>query len=94
MKINRLGSVDPVSDVNKLNKGSKAAKKESSDSISLSKEARESAELLRAAEIVRDAPDIRMDRVEEVKAKLQDPNYINDTVVDSVATSILDLFGI
>ena len=46
-------------------------------------------------ETVKAAPDVREDRIAEVKAKLQDPNYINDAVVNSVADRLMDdLFGI
>ena len=43
---------------------------------------------------VRAAPDLRMDKVEEAKRKLQDPDYINDTVVNSVADKIMGAFGL
>jgi negative regulator of flagellin synthesis FlgM len=46
------------------------------------------------AEEVRSAPDIRMDRVAEIKAKLEDPNYIDDTVMGAVADSLMNLFGV
>ena len=35
-----------------------------------------------------------MDRVEEVKAKLQDPSYIDDKVKGEVADKIMDMFGL
>ncbi len=94
MTIDRLGPVDPVSKYNKTNKTSKVVRKSDSDSINVSDEAKRSAELLKAADTAKSSPDIRMDRVEEVKAKLQDPNYINDKVINSVADSIMDMFGI
>ncbi|MDA3809572.1 MAG: flagellar biosynthesis anti-sigma factor FlgM [Spirochaetaceae bacterium] len=94
MTIDRLGSVDPVAKYNKTNKTSKVVKKNEADSVNVSDEAKRSAELLKAAETAKSSPDIRMDRVEEVKAKLQDPNYINDKVLGEVADSIMDMFGI
>jgi len=51
-------------------------------------------EVYKIAEQVRAADDIRWDRVAEVKEKLKDPNYINDTIVDDVADSIMKLFDI
>lgn len=94
MTIDRLGPVDPVAKYNKANKTSKVVRKNEADSVNVSDEAKRSAELLRATETAKSSPDIRMDRVEEVKAKLQDPNYINDKVIGSVADSIMDMFGI
>jgi hypothetical protein len=35
-----------------------------------------------------------MDRVNEIKVKMQDPNYINNAILESTAESILKSFGI
>ncbi len=94
MTIDRLGPVDPVAKYNKTGKPTKVVKQALTDSVAVSEEARNSAALQQTADIVRSTPDVRMDRVEEVKAKLQDPNYINDKVVEAVADSLMDVFGI
>lgn len=94
MKINGIGPVDPVANFNKTSRSGKASSKASSDSINVSDEAMKSADLLAASEQVQAAPDVRLDRIAEIKAKLEDPNYINDKVVESVADSIMDAFGI
>ena len=94
MTIERLGPVDPVSKLNKTENTSKIVKKEKTDSINFSDEARNMGEIYKATEDVRSAPDVRMDRVEEVKRKLEDPSYINDTVVENVADKVMDLFGL
>lgn len=94
MTIDRIGPVDPLSRFNKTEKTVRSELKEKTDSIDVSSEAKKSAELLQTMESVKLAPDVREDRIAEVKARLQDPNYINDTVVDSVADKLMDLFGI
>lgn len=94
MKVNGIGPVDPVPNYNKTSKASRISGKSGSDSISVSEEALKSSELMKAAEEVRSAPDVRLDRIAEVKAKLEDPNYIDDTVMGAVADSIMDLFGV
>ncbi|QEN09227.1 flagellar biosynthesis anti-sigma factor FlgM [Oceanispirochaeta crateris] len=94
MTIDRIGSVDPLSRLNKTEKAVRTEVKDKSDSIDVSIEAKKSSELLMAMESVKVAPDVREDRIAEVKARLQDPNYINDTVVNSVADKLMDLFGI
>ncbi len=94
MKINGIGPVDPVSNYNKASRSGKTAAKNSSDSISVSEEARKTADLFAISEQVKATPDVRLDRIAEIKAKLEDPNYINDRVVESVADSIMDVFGI
>lgn len=94
MTINRLGPIDPVSRYNKTGKTSKASKQEKTDSINVSAEARSKAEIYKTMESIKAAEDIRMDRVEEVKRKLEDPSYISDKVVESVADSLMDVFGL
>jgi negative regulator of flagellin synthesis FlgM len=64
------------------------------DSISLSSEAVEKAELYRAKEIVAAAPDVRADRVAELKAKINDPSYLNDTIIQGTADKIMEAFGL
>ena len=94
MTIDRLGPVDPVAKYNKAGKPAKVTKQAPADTVAVSEEARRSAALQQTADVVRATPDVRMDRVEEVKAKLQDPDYINDTVVEALADRLLDVFGV
>ena len=94
MTIEGLGPIDSIS---KLKKNSKAAvpqKAAETDSVDVSKEARNLAELYQASEAVKNSADVRMDRIEEVKRKLEDPNYIDDAVVDMVADNIMKSFGL
>ena len=93
MTIERLGPVDPVQRYSQTEKPQRAAKPEN-DSVDFSDEARMKAEVFRIAEQVRKAPDVRADRVEEVKRKLEDPNYIDDLVVEHVAEQIMDMFSL
>jgi negative regulator of flagellin synthesis FlgM len=94
MTIDRLGPIDPVSKYNKPEKNQRQVPAGGKDTIAFSTEARVKAELLNATEKVRQTPDVRMDRVAEVKKKLEDPNYINDKVVSGVADRIMELFDI
>ena len=94
MTIKGLGPVDPINKINKTNKTAKAAKTEKTDSVDVSQEAKNLGEIYKVSEQVKASPEIRLERIEEVKEKLKDPNYINDKVLDSVADSILDSFGI
>ncbi len=93
MTIDRLGPIDPLSKLNKTGKAGKAAKPESKDTISVSEEAKNLGEIYRATELVKASPDIRMDRVEEVRQKLQDPGYL-DSKIDEVADRLMDAFGL
>ena len=94
MSIERLGPVDPVAKFNKTQKTQRVDNKAQSDSVNFSDEARVQAELYKISEEVRLQPDVRADRVAEVQQKLQNPDYIDDKVLNTVADRIMDVFGL
>ncbi|MFP4432440.1 MAG: flagellar biosynthesis anti-sigma factor FlgM [Spirochaetaceae bacterium] len=94
MSIERLGPVDPIQKLNQSDKATKAERQEGRDTISFSEEARIKADMHRLEETVRSTSEVRMDRVEEVKRRLEDPSYIDERVLDSVADRIMDAFGL
>ena len=94
MTIDRMGSLDPLQNLGKAEKSSKPVRTDRSDSIEVSSEAKSQAELLATREVVRSTPEIRADRVSEVKVKLQDPNYIDNAILESTAEGILKSFGL
>ncbi len=89
MTIDRLNPLDPIQP-KKPSGATQVARSSRNDSVNLSSEAVEKAELFKAVELAKAAPDIRMDRVAELKAKIDDPNYINDTILNATADRILD----
>ena len=93
MTIERLGPIDPLSKLNKTEKAGRPVKSDEKDTVSFSDEAKNLGEIYRATEIAKASPDIRMDRVEEVRRKLEDPNYI-DSKIEEVADRIMDAFGL
>jgi negative regulator of flagellin synthesis FlgM len=94
MTIERVGVPDPISRFNKTQKASKPERSASKDSISLSEDAKSKAEIYSATETVKMSSDIRTDRVEEVKRKLEDPNYITERVIEELAEKLMDHFKI
>jgi negative regulator of flagellin synthesis FlgM len=94
MTIDRIGSIDPIQPGKKPGKSSQAGPSARTDFISLSPEAVEKSELYQAAELALAAPDMQMDRIEELRKKINDPSYINDTILKATADKILDAFGI
>jgi len=93
MTIERLGPVDPVQRYSQTEKTQRASQPKN-DSVDFSDEARIKAELFQMTEQVKNAPDVRADRIAEVKKKLEDPNYIDNVVVEHVAEQIMDMFGV
>jgi negative regulator of flagellin synthesis FlgM len=94
MTIDRMGPVDPIKNLNKTDPLKKTADAVRPDSIEVSSEAKAQAEVFAAREAVRSAPEIREDRVAEMRLKLQNPNYFDQTVLDGTAENIMRSFGL
>ena len=94
MTIDRVGPVDPVQNLKKTRGPDKPRVSEGADTIHVSEEARSKAEVYQAAELAKGAPEIRWELVEAVKKRLQDPNYISDQVLKSVAERLMEYFEI
>jgi negative regulator of flagellin synthesis FlgM len=90
MIIDRLNSIDPIRDPQKSSAGGKAGKAADGDSISISSDAAQKADLYKAFELAKAAPEVRADRVAELKAKINQPGYIDDAVVAMTADRIVD----
>ena len=94
MTIERLSPLDPIQPGKKPGGPNQVRETREADSISISSEAQEKAELLKAQEITAMAPELRAERVAELKEKINDPAYINDTVINATADKLIDaLFG-
>lgn len=94
MGIDKIGSINNYNEYNKINKSTRIAKTKASDSVKISQEAASMAENKKIMDIINNTPDIRKDRVEAVKEKLKNPDYINDKLIDSLADNILHSFKI
>ena len=94
MTIDRIGSIDPIQPGRKPGQASQVNERSRADSINISSEAQEKAEFFRTRELAASAPDIRADRIAELREKINDPSYINDRVLNATADRIIDvLFG-
>ncbi len=90
MTIDRLNSIDPIRDPQKAAQSGRTPRPARGDSVAISSDAAEKAELYTAVEIAKAAPDLRTDRIAELKAKIDDPAYLNDAVISLTADRILD----
>lgn len=90
MTIDRLNNIDPIREPKKPSPAERAERGSRGDSIAISSDATEKAELYNAIEIAKAAPDVRADRVAELKARIQDPGYIDDAVIRMTADRIVD----
>ena len=90
MTIDRLGPVDPLQGARKGARSERPSKANSPDAVSLSSEAVEKGEAYQAYEIARSAPELRADRIAELKGKIDDPAYIDEAVLSITADRIID----
>lgn len=94
MTIDRLNGIDPVKPVQPIQRTQRTEILNKADAVSVSSEARVLSDANIALEAVRNAPDIREDKVAEVKKKFEDPSYIDNALLELVADRILDDYGL
>jgi negative regulator of flagellin synthesis FlgM len=94
MTINGINPIEPVSPNKKPGQNSRVSTTAEVDSISLSSEAVKKGEMYQVLELVNAAADIQTDRIEELKKKINDPSYINETIIRATADKIMNAFGI
>ncbi len=94
MTVDRIGSLDPIQPGKKSGRSGQVSQNEKTDSISLSSEALEKGELYQAKELIFSAADVRAERIQEMKSKINDPSYINETILKATADKIMDAWGL
>jgi len=102
-----INPIDPFNKLNKIGKVSESGKREGidkvsngseklSDSVNISDQAKERLENQKALDTVKNQPDIRIDKVNQIKKIIQDGSfeqtYFNDKVFREVADKITDSF--
>ena len=94
MTINKIGSIEPIQPGKKPERSNQVSGGLNTDTISISSEAQEKAELLRAQELAASAPEVRAERIAEMKIKINDPSYLNERVINATADNLIGtLFG-
>lgn len=95
MTIDKLGGIDPLKNVQKTLRNTGTERVSAGyDSIDISDEARQMAETYYLSEVAAGTPDVRADRVAQVKQNIQDPGYLNTDVLSSAAEKIMESFGL
>jgi negative regulator of flagellin synthesis FlgM len=94
MTVDRIGPLDPIQPGKKPGRSSQVSRSEDADSISLSSEALDKSELHQTRGLIFAAADVRAERIQEMKSKINDPSYINETILKATADKILDVWGI
>ena len=93
--IDKIGGVNPLNNVqNTRHASGTGSVNAGADSITVSDEAKEMAEVYYMKQVAAETPDVRADRVAEVKEKIKDPSYLTDAVINSTADRIMASFGL
>ena len=90
MAIDKIGPINNFNEYKKINKKGPIKKTNLSDSVSISKEAINMAETSKIMEIIKNTPDVRIDKINEIKAKIDNPDYINKDIIDKIAEKIIE----
>jgi len=94
MTIDKIGSIDPIQPGKRPGQANKVSGTRGADSINISSEAQEKAELFRVRELAAAAPEVRAERVAELREKINDPSYIDEKMMNATADKLIDaLFG-
>jgi len=94
MSIDKIGPINNINNYNKVNKTNSSKKSDASDSVNISKEALDMAESNRIFDIIKSAPDVRIDKINELKSKINNPDYIDNAIKNGVAEKIMESLGI
>ena len=93
MTISRIGQIDPIQPEKKPGWNDPVGGNNKSDSITLSPEAKQRAEMHYVMELIKSAPELDEARIVELRQKINDPGYINDTVINITAERIISALG-
>ena len=90
MMIDRIGQLDPVLPGKKPGRNNSVEGSDRGDSITVSQEAKEKAEVYQVMELIKTAPDLDESRIAELRRKINDPGYLNERVLSATAEKLLN----
>lgn len=95
MVIDKIGNINNIIEPKKTKSVSSSKEVKHSDSVQISSEAKNAAETAKISQVIHSAPDIRVDRVKEIKEQIANGTYnfddqkVLDMVADKIATFLL-----
>lgn len=90
MMIDKLNGIEPIDNTSRTESVKKPARLSSEDTINISAESQRLSEAYLAKKIAMEAPDVRQDKIDEVRRKLEDPAYIQHAL-EEIANKFLSL---
>lgn len=95
MEIDKVNSVNNIYKTEQTSKTKKTnSKLSSNDNVSLSNEAKKASEISSYIEMVNSSPDVREDRIAEIKEKLANNAYSSEQITEQLADRIAQSLGI
>ncbi len=95
MVIEKIGNINNITDTKKSKPVSGKKEEYKSDSIQISNEGKQAADIARSAQVVKDSPDTRIERVKDIKMRIDngtynfDDNKMLEMVADKIANFLL-----
>ncbi|HOD13854.1 MAG TPA: flagellar biosynthesis anti-sigma factor FlgM [Spirochaetota bacterium] len=95
MVIDKIGNINNIIEPKKSNPVASAKETKKKDSIEISSEGKKAADASKVAQLVKDSPDIRADRIQEIKDQIANGTYnfddpkMLDMVADKIATFLM-----
>jgi negative regulator of flagellin synthesis FlgM len=94
MMVERIGPLDPIQPGKTPGKSDPLRGGDRTDTISLSPEAKERAELYQVVELIKSSPDMDDAQIAALREKINDPAYLNERTISATADRIMDAFGL
>ncbi len=96
MVIDKIGNINNIVETKKTKTVSNTKEAKKGDSVQISSEGKKAADAAKIAQVVRETPDIRADRVSQIKEQIANGSYdfndgkILEMVADKIATFLLN----
>jgi len=94
MMIERIGQLNPIQPGNRPGKSDPLRGGDRTDSISVSSEAKEKAELYQVVELIKSVPTLDDAQIAALREKINNPAYLNEVTISATADRIMDAFGL
>ncbi len=93
--VTKINVTNPITNLQNTRKVSASKSVTSfSDEIEVSAQAKEAAEAYYLETVAKETPDVRADLVEQIKVKIQNPNYLSAETISATADQILSAYGL
>jgi len=94
MMVERIGPLDPVQPEKRTGRSEMLRGGDRADSIEVSREAREKAEMYQVVELIKSSPDLDDAQIAALRERINDPAYFDARTISATADRIMDVFGL